>query len=115
MAASADALRVSRPGTLTAVTVVAGSKEPFTVVSVSAMWERPLDTEGPIWADASAYRLLSVPTPLIGGRLPLLISGDWNILRGHGEQGDKYVRHYGHSSPGPCSQPWDAPVIGTSG
>jgi len=101
MAASADALRVSRPGTLTAVTVVAGSKEPFTVVSVSAMWERPLDTEGPIWADASAYRLLSVP--------------NWNILRGHGEQGDKYVRHYGHSSPGPCSQPWDAPVIGTSG
>lgn len=74
MAASADALRVSRPGTLTAVTVVAGSKEPFTVVSVSAMWERPLDTEGPIWADASAYRLLSVPTPLIGGRLPLHIS-----------------------------------------
>lgn len=40
MAASADTLRVSRPGTLTEVTVVAGSKEPLTVV-----WGYPVPTD----------------------------------------------------------------------
>jgi endonuclease/exonuclease/phosphatase family metal-dependent hydrolase len=90
MTADAGELRVSRPGTLTAATVVIDGREVLTAVSVYAPWERPLGSDTPIWADASAHRLLSDLTPLIGRRLPIVVSGDWNILRGYGERGDSY-------------------------
>jgi len=84
-------LRVSRPGTIAAATVLRDGVPLFNVASVYALWERPLDSESPIWADASAHRLLSDLTPLIWRRgLPLIVSGDWNILRGYGEYGDAY-------------------------
>ena len=90
VSADAATLRVSRPGTITAATVAVRGREVFTVASVYALWEQPLSMSSPIWADASAHRLLSDLAPLVGRRLPLLVSGDWNILRGYGEYGDAY-------------------------
>lgn len=89
--ADSSTLRVSRPGTLTAATVVVGGKELFTAISVYAQWERPLGALKPIWADGSAHRLLSDVSLLISHHgLPLIVSGDWNILRGYGEHGATY-------------------------
>ena len=90
VSADAATLRVSRPGTITAATVAVQGRDVFTVASIYALWERPLGMDAPIWADASAHRLLSDLAPLVGRRLPLLVSGDWNILRGYGEYGDAY-------------------------
>ena len=91
--ADSGTLRVSRSGTLTAATVVVRGKELFTAVSVYSPWERPLERTRPIWADGSAHRLLSDLSPLIWrGGLPLIVSGDWNILRGYGEDGAPYNR-----------------------
>ena len=86
--ADSGTLRVSRSGTLTAATIVVRGKELFTAVSVYSPWERPLDAMTPIWADGSAHRLLSDISPLTWRRgLPLIVSGDWNILLGYGEDG----------------------------
>jgi hypothetical protein len=90
VSADAATLRVSRPGTITAATVAVEGRDIFTVASVYALWEQPLSMSSPIWADASAHRLLSDLAPLVGRRLPLVVSGDWNILRGYGEHGDAY-------------------------
>lgn len=90
MFAGPDTLSVSRPGTLTAATVTLNGRDVFVAVSAYSPWERPLSTDAPIWADASAHRILSDLAPLVGRRLPLLIAGDWNILRGYGEYGDGY-------------------------
>lgn len=90
MAADSVALRVSQSGTIAAATVSVGGRDLFNAVSVYAPWERGPNAGSPIWADASAHRLLSDLTPLIGGRLPVVVAGDWNILRGYGEHGDDY-------------------------
>lgn len=45
-AASWETLRVSRPGTLTAVKVAIGGADRFIAVSVYAAWERPLGAAG---------------------------------------------------------------------
>ena len=67
--------------------------ELFTAVSVYSPWERPLDGMRPIWADGSAHGLLSNVSPLVSRRgLPLVVSGDWNILLGYGEDGVAYNR-----------------------
>jgi hypothetical protein len=93
MTSDCKTLRVSRSGTLTAATVVVDSEEVFTAVSVYSPWERPPADKAPIWADASAHRLLSDLTPLVSDqRRPVIVSGDWNILRGYGEHGDTYYR-----------------------
>ena len=60
--ADAGEPRVSRPGTLTAATVVIDGGELRTAVSVYAPRERPLGRDAPIWADASAHRLLLLYT-----------------------------------------------------
>jgi hypothetical protein len=91
MSCDSRTLRVSRAGTLVAATVVRRDQPLFVAASVYAPWERPLAGDRPIWADASAHRLLSDLTPLLWRRgLPVVVTGDWNILRGYGEGGDHY-------------------------
>jgi hypothetical protein len=52
-------------------------------------WERSIDGYGPIWADASAHRILSDLSPLLSARgHRLLIAGDLNLLCGYGEHGN---------------------------
>jgi hypothetical protein len=43
------------------------------------------------YADGSAHRILSDLSALAnGGRHRLIVAGDWNLLRGYGEHGDRY-------------------------
>lgn len=92
--AGRDELAVSRPGSIAIARVSAPGIEPFTVASVYAAWERPVpQTEGAwIYADASAHRLVSDLSALISSQRGhrILVSGDWNILHGYGEQGSLY-------------------------
>jgi exonuclease III len=87
-------LGVSRPGTLAVAKVVPPSGQPFTVASVYAAWERPIPyTDGGwIYADASAHRLVSDLSALVGVQRGhrILVAGDWNILHGYGEGGSPY-------------------------
>lgn len=87
-----QALPISRSGTITAARVLVGGRSLFTAVSVYAPWERYLGREKPLWADGSAHRILSDLTPLLWSqrRAPVVVAGDWNILRGYGEQGIAY-------------------------
>jgi endonuclease/exonuclease/phosphatase family metal-dependent hydrolase len=82
-------LGVSRAGSLAAATVHPALGEPITVVSAYACWEDPLaDLEsGWIYADASAHRIVSDLSALIGREKGhrIVVAGDWNILRGYGE------------------------------
>ena len=89
-----ETLMVSRTGTLTAADVVVDDRVVFTAVSVYAPWERPLGRNKPMWADASAHRLLSDLTPLLWDqrRRPVLVAGDWNILYRYGEYDDPEFR-----------------------
>ncbi len=96
-----DQVAVSRAGSLAAAEVLRapGISAPITVVSVYAPWERPVpyNESGWIYADASAHRLLSDISALIntqhGHRI--IVSGDWNILRGYGENSSPYwARRY---------------------
>ena len=94
-AASKSNLVVSRPGSLAVATVTGETlSEPVTVVSAYAAWERPAAVEdtGWIYADASAHRIISDIAALIGRQEGhrIIVSGDWNILHGYGEQGSRY-------------------------
>ena len=88
-------LAVSRPGSL-AVAKVAGlnTDEVFYVASMYAAWERPLEETGSrrIYADASAHRILSDLSVLIGRQRNhrIIAAGDLNILKGYGEHGSGY-------------------------
>jgi hypothetical protein len=92
LASESDTLRVSRLGTVTAAEVLVDGTPRFVVVSVYAAWERPLGRDRPIWADASAHRILSDLAPLVydAHRLPLIVAGDWNILYGCETKGMEY-------------------------
>jgi len=83
------ALLVSRRGTLAAADVVVDG-ERITLVSMYAVWEghRP----GPIYADASAHRLLSDLSGIVNDARShrIIAAGDLNILHGYGEYGDSY-------------------------
>jgi exonuclease III len=92
--ADADALHVSRGGTL-AVTLYVGDGETITCISAYAVWENllhdPPRQKAEIISDASAHRLISDISPLVARRgHKLLIAGDFNILRGYGEYGSAY-------------------------
>jgi hypothetical protein len=94
-AASESDLAVSRPGSLAVATVTGETlSAPVTVVSAYAAWERPAAVEdtGWIYADASAHRVISDIAALIGRQEGhrVVVSGDWNILHGYGEQGSRY-------------------------
>ena len=96
--ASESELAVSRSGTM-AVAEVDGDtlSAPITVVSAYAAWERPGSTKdgGWIYADASAHRIISDLSALIGRQEGhrIVVSGDWNILHGYGEHGSTYWGH----------------------
>jgi len=87
-------LGVSRSGTLAAAIIKPCLGELFIAVSVYACWEKPHSmTKGDfMYADASVHRLISDLSVFIGkqSRPNILVAGDLNVLRGHGEHGDKY-------------------------
>jgi len=88
-------LAVSRPGTLAAAIVTPLTGEPFVVASLYAPWEAPHRTAARsswIYADASAHRVISDLSVLIGqqGGHRILAAGDLNILHGYGENGSNY-------------------------
>lgn len=88
-------LVVSRAGTLAAATVRDPDTEDLiTFVSLYSAWERlhPLTAGNWIYADASAHRLISDVSALIG-RIQghrIIAAGDFNILYGYGEHGSEY-------------------------
>ncbi len=80
---------VSVDGTITAADVMIDGQIVLTVASVYAVWEGSPAVRG--YADASAHRILSDLSALMGSsRHRLIVAGDWNILRGYGEHGNRY-------------------------
>jgi endonuclease/exonuclease/phosphatase family metal-dependent hydrolase len=88
-------LPVSRSGTIAAARVWVDERHLFTAASVYAPWEQYFGAKSPIWADGSAHRILSDLAPLLWNprRDPMVVAGDWNILRGYGEHGAEYNKH----------------------
>lgn len=85
--AAADDVEVSRFGSLTLASVRQLGKEVLRIGSAYAAWERPPGQRNPLFADASAHRLLSDLAQLLHSpsSVPTLISGDWNLLHGYSE------------------------------
>jgi hypothetical protein len=65
--AESGMLAVSRPGSLAAATIELEGEPPITVVSLYAAWERSNDGKN-IYADASAHRLISDLSALVGSQ-----------------------------------------------
>jgi len=86
-----DAIPASLRGTLAAARVSIDGEDPITVVSVYSAWERPISGSW-IYADASAHRLVSDLSYFAATQKDqrLIIAGDWNILRGYGENANAY-------------------------
>jgi exonuclease III len=92
---SRDAIMVSRPGTFApAIVRILETDEEVVVVSIYATWANPSNyTESNwIYADASAHRLISDLSALIGhqNNHKIIVAGDLNILHGYGEHGSPY-------------------------
>jgi exonuclease III len=90
-----NALMVSRPGSLAvALMRTRETGEEIFVVSMYATWMNPIRQTGSSWifADASAHRLISDLSGLIGQqkRHKIIAAGDLNILHGYGEGGSSY-------------------------
>ncbi len=87
-------LAVSRLGTLAAAIVTPSLGEPFIVVSLYALWEKPHSATRSSWiyADGSAHRLVSDLSAFVGQQAnhSVLAAGDLNILYGYGEGGSAY-------------------------
>jgi hypothetical protein len=93
--ASGDELAVSRTGTLAAADLeIPSTGETITVVSMYGVWESPIDetASSRIYADASAHRLISDLSALIGRQRghKIIAAGDLNMLHGDGEDGTLY-------------------------
>jgi hypothetical protein len=90
-----NTLVVSRPGSIAAATLTLGN-DSITLISVYAPWERPVPYAegGWIYADASAHRIISDVSALVGSQRGhrVIVAGDFNILRGYGEDGSDYWR-----------------------
>lgn len=82
----------SRPGTVAAVEHTLASGEVVTLVPIYAHWENPTAESGWIVADASAHRLISDISLLIGRERGhrMIVAGDLNLLYGYGENGSRY-------------------------
>lgn len=79
---------MSRDGSIAAADVVIDGHKICTAVSVYAAWEMAANRG---YADASAHRILSDLSMLLGPRNHrLIVAGDWNLLRGHGENANAY-------------------------
>jgi len=87
VATAAGSWIVSRQGTVAAADVTRDGHVLFTAVSAYAPWEMAASRG---YADASAHRILSDLSALMGRRHRLVVAGDWNILRGYGEYGDAW-------------------------
>lgn len=83
---------VSRRGTIQIAEVSRNDTVLLNVASVYAPWERPSAKKSPIFADTSAHRILSDLAQFMSGtkKTPLIVAGDFNILRGYGEGGSGY-------------------------
>jgi endonuclease/exonuclease/phosphatase family metal-dependent hydrolase len=86
---------VSRLGTMAAAHLEdPDTREKYTIISMYAPWEHPhTSTESSwIYADASAHRLISDLSGLVGQERGhhVLAAGDLNILYGYGENGNQY-------------------------
>ena len=93
--AASGEFRVSRSGTLAIGEItLPETNEIITLVSMYSVWERPaVETESSwIYADASAHRLISDISALIGTQSghKIIAAGDLNILHGYGERGSSY-------------------------
>lgn len=93
--AAVDDVEVSRYGSLTLASVRKDGREVLRVGSAYAAWERPPGARNPLYADASAHRLLSDLAQLLHSSkpVPTLISGDWNLLHGYSEGNVPYWEH----------------------
>ena len=91
---SAGDFCVSRRGTIQMAEVSRWGTVLFNVASVYSPWERPSARKSPIFADTSAHRILSDLAQFMSGtrEVPLLVAGDFNIMRGYGEGGSDYWR-----------------------
>lgn len=92
--AQRDDLAVSRMGTLSVAKVTPkDSGDTFIIASCYAVWEKPTsDTNSDeIYSDASAHRLISDISGLIGTQTKhrILLAGDFNILNRYGEHSSK--------------------------
>lgn len=88
-------IRVSRPGTLAVGEItLPETNEVITLISMYSVWESPAAETGSSWiyADASAHRLISDISALIGRQSghKIIAAGDLNILCGYGEGGSQY-------------------------
>jgi hypothetical protein len=93
--AASGEFRISRPGTLAIGEItLPKTNEIITLISMYSVWERPaVETESSwIYADASAHRLISDISALIGTQSghKIIAAGDLNILYGYGERGSSY-------------------------
>lgn len=93
-----DGLAVSVPGTIALAHVLHADSAPIVIASVYSAWESPLSGRDDwIYADASAHRLISDLSALVDAQRGhrIIVAGDWNILRGHGEHASGYwARRY---------------------
>jgi hypothetical protein len=79
---------ISLHGSMTAADVYVEDRFVLTAVSVYAPWEI---AAGRGYADASTHRMLSDLSALVAfPQHRLVVAGDWNILRGYGENGSTY-------------------------
>lgn len=81
-------LEVSRAGTLEAAVIRgAGCSASYTVASMYAAWEQYAELSRrpkKVTAVASAHRVISDLTRLVGGRIRMIAAGDMNVIRCYG-------------------------------
>ena len=93
--AQRDNLAVSRMGTLSIAKITPkDGGEALIIASCYAVWEKPTSdiNSDEIYSDASAHRLISDISGLIGTQTKhrILLAGDFNILNRYGEHSSKY-------------------------
>ena len=93
--AQKDDLAVSRMGTISVAKVIPkDGSEPLIIASCYVAWEKPtlIAESKEIYSDASAHRLISDISGLIGSQTKhrILLAGDFNILKRYGELSNKY-------------------------
>jgi exonuclease III len=94
-----DELGVSLPGTIAAATLEVAGLDPVIMISVYCPWSGPGHDwqrgSGLVISEANAHRVVSdiaMLAQIIDSPADhrILVAGDWNILRGYGEDGSDY-------------------------